>query len=573
MTALQRRGGAASAHSSFQRRELFSTRGMFIFAAMGSAVGLGNIWRFPYVAFENGGGAFIVPYLIALLCAGLPLLVFDYTIGHRYRGSAPLSLRRLLGKPGEAIGWWQVLVCVVIALYYAVVVAWAAMYTLFSFTRSWGDDPTSFFVGDFLHVSDDVHVGIDLVPGVFVPQLLVWALVLIVLVLGVKRGISMANLVLMPLLIVMFLALVVSSLFLPGAVDGLNAFFTPDWSALLEPGVWAAAVGQIFFSLSIGFGIMVTYASYLKRRSDLTGSGAVVAFANSGFELLAGIGVFAALGFMAAAQGTTVEDQAAGGVGLAFMAFPAIINAAPFGEVLGVLFFGSLTFAGLTSMISIVEVIIAAVRDKLGVRRVPATVLVVLPLAVVSLLLFPTTTGLHLLDVVDEFVNKFGILAGAFVAVVAVAWVARRLPRLRRHVDAVSSIRVGPFFYVFVGAIVPLALGAILVSEVVGKLGTVYGDYPAEFVSAFGWGMVIALPVIAIVLALLPSTRSLATTIDDAALDEAFAADGDDELERLTHEDFIGVPRDRDPDVLDADAHPDAHGATAAHATDEKETR
>ena len=138
------------------------------------------------------------------------------------------------------------------------------------------------------------------------------------------------------------------SLTLDGAGSGLNAFFTPDWAALKDTSVWISAVGQIFFSLSVGFGIMITYASYVGRKTDMTGSGSVVAFANSGFELLAGIGVFAALGFMAQASGQDISEVVASGIGLAFVAFPAIINEAPAGAVLGVLFFGSLVLAGIT---------------------------------------------------------------------------------------------------------------------------------------------------------------------------------------------------------------------------------
>ena len=133
----------------------------------------------------------------------------------------------------------------------------------------------------------------------------------------------------------MFLILVVQSLFLPGAADGLNALFTPDWGALTNTTVWAAAYGQIFFSLSVAFGIMVTYASYLKHKTDLTGSGFVVGFANSGFEILAGIGVFAAVGFMAFSSGAEVGDVAAGGIGLAFIAFPTIISAGAAGRTAG----------------------------------------------------------------------------------------------------------------------------------------------------------------------------------------------------------------------------------------------
>ncbi|BCR82448.1 sodium-dependent transporter [Arachnia rubra] len=496
------------------KQESFNSRNYFILAAIGSAVGLGNIWRFPYVAYSNGGGAFILPYLIALLSAGIPLLFFDYAIGHRYRGSAPLALRRL-GKWTETLGWWQVMVCFVIALYYAAVVAWAGMYTIFSFTQAWGSDPKTFLMQDFLHVAETPGVGFDFVPSLVIPMVVVWAVTLITIALGVNKGLAMANTVFMPLLVVMFLILVVQSLFLPGAADGLNALFTPDWGALGNLGVWAAAFGQIFFSLSVGFGIMTTYASYLKRRTDLTGSGLVVGFANSGFELLAGIGVFAALGFMAQASGLGVNEVVDKGLTLAFVAFPTIISQAPLGPLMGVLFFGSLTVAGITSLLSIVEVLASAVRDKLGIPKVRATLAIGIPLAIISTALLSTTTALYFLDITDEFVNKFGILAVAFACVIAVAWIVRKLPVLSRHLDRFSSFRTGKAWVVFIGAIVPVALGSMLVTEFLDKIGKPYENYPLSLLAVFGWGMAAVLIVAAVVLTLIPWRRSITTDFDE----------------------------------------------------------
>ena len=496
------------------KQESFNSRNYFILAAIGSAVGLGNIWRFPYVAYSNGGGAFILPYLIALLSAGIPLLFFDYAIGHRYRGSAPLALRRL-GKWTETLGWWQVMVCFVIALYYAAVVAWAGMYTIFSFTQAWGSDPKTFLMQDFLHVAETPGVGFDFVPSLVIPMVVVWAVTLITIALGVNKGLAMANTVFMPLLVVMFLILVVQSPFLPGAADGLNALFTPDWGALGNLGVWAAAFGQIFFSLSVGFGIMTTYASYLKRRTDLTGSGLVVGFANSGFELLAGIGVFAALGFMAQASGLGVNEVVDKGLTLAFVAFPTIISQAPLGPLMGVLFFGSLTVAGITSLLSIVEVLASAVRDKLGIPKVRATLAIGIPLAIISTALLSTTTALYFLDITDEFVNKFGILAVAFACVIAVAWIVRKLPVLSRHLDRFSSFRTGKAWVVFIGAIVPVALGSMLVTEFLDKIGKPYENYPLSLLAVFGWGMAAVLIVAAVVLTLIPWRRSITTDFDE----------------------------------------------------------
>lgn len=508
-------------------RETFSSRKLFILSAIGSAVGLGNIWRFPYVAYENGGGAFLIPYLVALLCAGIPLLFLDYSIGHRFRGSAPLSYRRL-HRAAEPIGWWQVLICFVIAIYYAAIIAWAAMYTWFSVTKAWGDDAEGFFFGDYLQSADQAGLSFEFVSNVFFPMLAVWVVAIVIMVAGVNKGISRANAVFLPLLVIMFVILVVQSLFLDGAMVGLNAFFTPEWSALQNPSVWAAAFGHIFFSLSVAFGIMVTYSSYLKRKTDLTGSGMVVAFANSGFEILAGIGVFAALGFMSVTAGKPVDEVASGGIGLAFVAFPTIVSEAPFGAVLGVLFFGSLVFAGLTSLISIPEVIVAAFQDKLGWSRKSATLIVTIPIAVISLVLFPTTTGIHLLDTSDAFVNQFGILACALVAVIVISAGLSSLPRLQQHLNRTSTIKMGTGWRIVVGGIVPVALGYMLINEIQTKSSEQYSGYPAWFNGVFGWGMAGALIVGAVLLSLIPwSEKSKLNDPEYEAFNAAAEREGD----------------------------------------------
>ena len=353
-------------------------------------------------------------------------------------------------------------------------------------------------------------------------MLLVWVITLVVIGLGVKRGISRANVVMIPLLLVMFLILVVRAVTLPGAVDGLNAFFTPNWASLADPAVWAAAYGQIFFSLSVGFGIMITYSSYLRRRTNLTGSGLVVGFANSSFELLAGIGVFAVLGFMAMSSGSEINDVAAGGIGLAFIAFPSIVSSTSAGPLIGALFFASLVFAGFTSMISIVEVVTSAIQDKLGLSRVASTLVVGLPMAIASMLLLSTTTGLYFLDITDEFVNKFGILLGAFAMVVVIAWVLRKLPLLQRHLDRVSSVKFGKLWLALVGVVVPIVLGGVLVSEVIKHINNPYGGYPLGMLGVFGWGMAGSLIVGAILLALTPWRRSTKQVVDEDALDAKY---------------------------------------------------
>lgn len=492
-------GGAPATPRAQQPREEWTGQVGFIIAAIGSAVGLGNIWRFPGVAYENGGGAFLVPYLVALLTAGIPILFLDYAIGHRFRGSAPTAFRRL-ARWLEGLGWFQVMICFVIALYYTAVVAWAVSFFVFSFDLRWGDDPAAFFTGDYLQLADP-GVSLDFVPGVLIPLVAVWAVTIAVLAAGVARGVQRANTVFLPLLVLAFLVLVVRSLFLEGAADGLDALFTPDWAALGDANVWIAAYSQIFFSLSIAFGIMITYASYRRRRANLTTPGLVVAFSNSSFEILAGIGVFATLGFLAHEQGVGVgEIEGISGPILSFVTFPAIVSQMPGGPFFGALFFGSLAMAGFTSLLSILQVVSAGFQEKFGWSPRQASVRLGVVSAIVSVLLFSTTTGLIALDTADQWANNVGIVGSAVLMTVLVLWVLRRGPELRYHLNAVSTFRLGAWWQVLVAVLAPLVLGYMLVSRIVTLIADGYEGYPGWYLALVGWGTIAFIVLVALVL-------------------------------------------------------------------------
>ena len=481
-------------------REEWGTRTGFILAAVGSAIGLGNIWRFPYVAYDNGGGAFFVPYLFALLTAGIPILVLEYTVGHRYRGSAPLSLRRL-SKRTEWIGWWQGAIAFVIASYYAVIIAWAAAYTWYAFTLAWGDDPNAFLFQTYLQQADAGQVG-GLVPAVAIPLVLVWAVALFIGVRGVQKGIETATKFMIPTLVVVFTVLVVRAVTLPGAAQGLEALFEPDFSRLGDAQVWVAAYGQIFFSLSIAFAIMITYASYLPRRSDLTNNAFIAGFANSSFEVLAGIGVFAALGFIAQASGVAVDEVATEGIGLAFVAFPQIINELPgLNALFGVVFFGCLVLAGLSSLISIVEVSVAALSDKWGLSRKAAVGFGGGACAIVSLL-FATRGGVNFLDVADSFINSFGVALAGLFEVIAIVWVVRALDGLQTHANRISDIRLGWWWKACLMVITPVVLGYQAIENFRVTLTEGYGDYATGFLVASGWSVAAVALVVGIALSL-----------------------------------------------------------------------
>ena len=469
-------------------RESWSARSGFIIAAIGSAVGLGNIWRFPYVAYENGGGAFLIPYLIAIFAAGLPLLFLDYAVGHKYRKAPPTAYKKLMNS--EALGWWQVMVTLLIGIYYASVLSWAGSYMFYSIGQQWGTDTEKFFFTSYLQNGEGLAFGF--VPTLFIGLVIVWAVVMFILYGGVKKGVELSNKIFIPLLLILFSILVVQALRLPGAVDGLNAFFTPNWEAMTNYKVWLAAFGHIFFSLSVGFGIMLTYSSYLKRKTNLTGSGLVVALANSSFEILAGIGIFAALGFMAYSAGSSVDDVVSGGIGLAFIAFPKIISSlGAGGDLFGFLFFASLTVAGVTSMVSILQVPIAAFQDKLGWSRKRAVTIIAGGSAIVSTILFSTHSAITFVDIIDYFANNIGIVGGGLLSIILVTWFRRPLLKeLQQHVNQYSSIKLGWGWNFLLTIVTPLSLLVALALTLKSIFAEGYGGYPLHILLTVGGGTV-----------------------------------------------------------------------------------
>ncbi|MDQ4106543.1 MAG: sodium-dependent transporter [Actinomycetota bacterium] len=470
-----------------QQRGRWGTKLGFILAAVGSAIGLGNIWRYPYVVYENGGGAFLLPYFIALFTAGIPILILEWSLGNRYRGAGPRAYWNL-SRRWEWVGWWQVAGSFIISTYYMVILGWVLAYTYFSLGTQWGSDTEGFFTGNFLGVTDSFWSVGGFQFKVLLPVLIMWAVVYWLLVRGINRGIELASRVLIPALVVMILIVVIRGVTLPGSGEGLNVLLTPDFSALASPGVWIAAYGQVFFSLSIAFSIMITYASYLPRHSDLSNSGFIMALSNSGFEFLAALGVFSVLGYLAVQQNVAVTEVATEGVGLAFIAFPQIINELPgLNSFFGFLFFGALLFAGITSAVSILEACIAAVREKFGLTRAVA-VNAVCGIAFLVSLLYVTKGGLYYLDTVDHFINNYGLALSGLVEVILVAWIVRQVGSLQRFINEDSYIPVGRWWTVSLGILTPIALGVVIGFSIYEELTEAYSGYPVSGLVLVGGG-------------------------------------------------------------------------------------
>ncbi|MFP4392280.1 MAG: sodium-dependent transporter [Desulfohalobiaceae bacterium] len=479
------------------QREQWGTRTGFILAAVGSAIGLGNIWRFPYMAYDNGGGAFLIPYFFALLTAGIPIIILEFGIGHKYKGSAPLTFFNIF-KKWQWLGWWQVFVAFIISIYYVVIIAWALNYALLALNLGWGENPEDFFFGDFLALSEGpMNLG-GIVWPIFIAAIAMWFVTWLALFSGVRRGIEVANKIFMPLLFLLLLIMLGRAVTLEGAAEGINWLFRPDFSAILDYKVWTAAYGQIFFTLSICFAIMITYSSYLPAKADINNNGMMTAFINCGFSLLAGIMVFGVLGYMAHEQGVSLEEVVGAGVGLAFVTIPEAINLLPAAKFFGFLFFISLVFAGLSSMISISEACCSALMDKFSWNRKPTASLLCLVGFLLSLI-FMTNGGLFVLDIVDHFINNFGIVFAGLVEIILLSWFFK-LESVREHINPLSDFAIGSWWNFCLKVITPIVLGYMAIANLVGDIRENYEGYPGSALVLFGWCVVAGIVLLSFVL-------------------------------------------------------------------------
>ncbi|MBN3039387.1 MAG: sodium-dependent transporter [Candidatus Omnitrophica bacterium] len=449
----------------------------FLLAAIGSAIGLGNIWRFPYLCYKNGGGAFLVPYFIALVVVGVPLMILEIGLGHKMRGSAPASYAAV-SKNWEWTGWWQIIfVMFGIVLYYSVVISWCLNFFFYSFNISWGADPNSFFFKNFLMLSSSPFQIGNVRAPILLALTIVWTLNWLIVFLGVEKGLERANKFFMPLLFILIAVLVFWSLRLSGAAEGLRVYLRPDFSKLKEAGVWIDAFSQIFFTLSLGFGIMIAYASYLPRKTEIVKDSITISLTNCLFSIFAGCGVFAVLGYMAQATAQPIGEVVSQSIGLAFVAFPKAISLLPaFSRIFGILFFGSLVIAGLSSSISIIEAFTSGIVDKFHYSRKPVVSILCIS-GFFGSIIFATQGGLFWLDIADHFLTQYGLVVAAIMECIIVGWIYRS-KKLREHINHTSTFGLSALWDNLVKIVIPIVLVILLVNSLINEFAVPYENYP-----------------------------------------------------------------------------------------------
>ena len=441
----------------------------FIFAMIGAAVGLGNIWRFSYVLYSNGGGSFFIPYLIAIVVMGIPFLILEYGVGFSFKESFSKIMKSINPK-FEIIAWILMLFVFVVTIYYMVILSWDLVYLGSSFTFSWGTDAAHYFVNTVGGSSNLSNASFLLIPTT-IGVLVLWIILWFIAHRNVDKGIGKVSKILIPSLFVIMGFIIVYALTLPGAGIGISTLLTPDWNKLMDVNIWLAAFVQIIFSLSMGQAIALTYASYLPENSKLIDNVLIVVASNALFEICTAFGVFSILGYMSFTNGTPMVQLITEGTGLIFIVFPMIFNImGPIGRVLAPLLFLAILFAGVTSALGFFEPMLNSTSSKLGwSRKKTATVLSIIG-CIFSLIL---TTGIssYLVGIIDTFVNEFGILLLIGIQCIIFAWfygVDHFIPALNEH----STFKVGKTWSFVIKYILPFVLIVMWVIGIINLFST-----------------------------------------------------------------------------------------------------
>ena len=483
-------------------RERWPSRWGFVFAAIGSAIGLGNVWRFPYLAYKYGGGAFLIPWLICLIAIGIPWFIAEIGMGQIMQRGAPGTMAKI-GKKWEWTGWFSTVIAFVIACYYTVIMGWSVVYLVSSVSLSWGTGAAAVDgVGPFFNKTLGLTSGPGVWGGYQLPLIVAlvfsWVAIYWFIYKGPERlGKLVKWTVIIPwgLLMILF----IRGVSLPGAINGLNFYLKPNFAALADGEVWFAAVSQIAFTLSLGMGIMFAYGSYNPRDEDINNNAIITSLANCGTSFFAGFAVFSVLGFLAFQLGTPIDKVAGASVGLAFKTFPIAISMMPFGaQIIGIIFFLCLWVLGIDSAFSLAEAVSTPISDKWGLPTKKAALIVSIPALILGIIIFSPGSGLFWLDMVDRAVSFYGLIIAGLLQILVIGWVYGA-DKLREQANAISDIKIGRWFNGMVKVVVPFGLLFVLVWGI-SKDFPSYGGYPIWATSIAVWGTLILVIVAALIL-------------------------------------------------------------------------
>jgi len=403
-------------------------------------------------------------------------------LGQKIQKGAVDSLASIK-KRLSGLGWWALFTAFIVISYYVVIMSWSLVYLFASFGTQWSEDPESYFFDNVLQLSDGIGSIGSVVPAIFIGLLISWILIYFAVWKGIK-SVSKIVMFTVPIPIILLIVLMVRAVTLDGAMIGITQYLTPDFNALFDSEIWIAAFSQIFFSLSLAFGIMIAYSSYNKKDSDINKNAFTIGITNSVVSILAGFVVFGTLGFMAENQGVAFDEVVASGPGLAFIAFPKALSLMPFATLFSILFFLTLLTLAIDSAFSLVEAINTTISDKIKMKK-QHIALIVCTLCFLAGIVYTTNAGLYILDIVDHFITNVSLIVIGILECIAVGWIFGA-EKMRKYINKVSDFKIGVWWNATIKYIIPISLSVILALQLKLEFMENYGGYP-DWAIMMGW--------------------------------------------------------------------------------------
>jgi Na+-dependent transporters of the SNF family len=462
---------------SKEKRDSWGSRSQFILAAVGSAVGLGNAWRFPGLAAKHGGGAFLLVYLLAMLSIGIPFLMMEISIGRKMHRGVPGAFRAIK-KPTEAVGWFAVSNAFVISVYYAVVFAWVIMmaFASYKFAGLTGDSATASGIWADMIKTTGTTSGYGTISfPVLGCLVLAWILIYACIRNGAGTvGKVVKYTVFLPIICLVILC--VKGFFMSGTMAGLTKFFVPDFSSLSSADIWIDAIGQVFYSLSIMMAIMVAYGSFLKEDSNIAKDAIIIAFSDFAISVLSGIVLFTTM------SGTgQLDNMSASGIATAFIIYPQSIvlltNSGVANAIFAFIFYFCLCTLAIDSAFSIIEGVSTAVSDKFHLSHKKTTLAICIIASILSLW-FVTGAGLAWLDIVDNWCNAYSLILVGILEAVTIGWLFDPKKVLKEVNRNTTGFKMPAWWFVLsIKILAPVALTGFFIWNIVSlvKSGGIYG--------------------------------------------------------------------------------------------------
>ena len=431
----------------------------FLIAMIGAIIGLSGIWKFSYLMYENGGGTFLIPYILAIVIMAIPILVLEFGLGFKFKSSLPKIFYNIKSE-FEIIAWFIVFLIFIVLIYYTCIMSWDLIYVILSLFKGWGNNPSVFFTTTLLHSTSNPYGLTYLVVPIGIALIAIWGLIYLFSRKEINKGILTISKISLILSFVLLLGMLLFALQLPGSRTGIMALFNPDWSVLLNVNVWLAAFGQLIFSYGLGYAIASTYSSYLDDGAKLIDNAWIIVLVSLIFEVLVSVLLFAIMGYMALGRNIPITSLVSDGFSLIFVVFPNVFNIMdPWVYMVAPAFFLLIFVGSLSTLLALIEPLSNAISEKFGWSRNKAVRQLVL-IGLFTSFIFATGMGEYLLRITDSFITQFAIILGVLLELIVLGWVYD-IEDIRSVLNENSYIKVDKSCIITIKIIIPIILAII----------------------------------------------------------------------------------------------------------------